>query len=130
VPHGSRARSPSIDGSQNGLTSLRYFGLPPAQPLRLALVDPRDRAWKPVDQLRVLSRFFSLLPLRTAAFSTMMKRKIMAKRKVTAEELEARAESNGYRRGAHREKDSARNDGKHNAKTKTNQNVVLDRYVL
>src|SRR5271155_4543111 len=46
---------------------LRYFGLPPAQPLRLALVDPTDRylrAWKPVpsclqfDQQRVLSRFF------------------------------------------------------------------------
>ena len=54
----------------------------------------------------------------------------MAKRKVTAEELEARAESNGYKRGAHREKDSARDDGKHNDKTKTNQNVVLDRYVL
>ena len=35
---------------------------------------------------------FSLLP--TAAFST-----IMAKRKATAEELEARAESNGYKRG-------------------------------
>jgi hypothetical protein len=92
-------------------------------------VDPTDRcsrAWKPVDQLRVLARFFSLLlPLRTTAFST-----IMAKRKVTAEELEARAESNGYRRGAHREKDSARDDGKHNDKTKMNQNMVLDRYIL
>ena len=96
-------------------------------------MDPTDRylrVWKPVDQLRVLSRFFSLLPLRTAAFSTMAKRKVTTKRKVTAEESEARAESNGYRRGAHREKDSARNDGKHNDKTKTNQNVVLDRYVL
>jgi hypothetical protein len=67
----------------------------------------------------VLFRFFSLLPLRTAAFFTM------AKRKVTAEELEARAESNGYRRGAHREKDSVRNDGKHNDKAKK-----LDRYVM
>ena len=45
-------------------------------------------------------------------------------------ELEARAESNGHRRGVHREKDSARDDGKHNEKTKTNPNVVLDRYVL
>ena len=70
-----------------------------------ALVDPTDRylrAWKPVpscpqfDQQRVLSRFFSLLLLPTAAFST-----IMAKRNATAEELEAQAESNGYRRGAH-----------------------------
>jgi hypothetical protein len=74
----------------------------------------------------VLSRFFSLLlPLPTAAFST-----IMAKRNATAEELEAQAESNGYKRGAHREKDSARDDGKHNDKTKRNQNVVLDRYVM
>jgi hypothetical protein len=90
-------------------------------------VDPTDRylrAWKLVDQLRVLSRFFSLLSVRAAALSTMAKRKVMV------EELEARAESNGYRRGVHREKDSARNDGKHNDKTKTNQNVVLDRYVL
>ena len=66
-----------------------------------------------------------LLPLPTAAFST-----IMAKRKATAEELEARAESNGYRREAHREEDSARDNGKHNKKTIRNQNSVLDRYVL
>src|SRR5271170_6294201 len=76
APRGSRACSPSIDGSQNGLPSLRYFGLPLAQPLRLALVDPIDRylrAWKPVpsclqfDQQRVLSRFFSL-PLPPPSF--------------------------------------------------------------
>ena len=68
---GSRARLPSIDGSQNGLSSLRYFGLPPTQPLHLTLIDPTDRylrAWKPVpscpqfDQQPVLSRLFSLLP--------------------------------------------------------------------
>src|ERR1700728_80613 len=57
------------------MDSLLYaiFGLPPAQPLRLALVDPTDRylrAWKPVlpclqlISKRVLSCFFSvLLPL-------------------------------------------------------------------
>jgi hypothetical protein len=76
--------------------------LSPAQPLRLALVDPIGRylrVWKSVDQLRVLSRFFFLLlPLLTAAFSTIIaKRKVVAKRKITAEGLEARAESNGYR---------------------------------
>ena len=43
-----------------------------------------------------------------------------AKRKATVEEVEARAESNGYKRGAHREKDSARDNGKHNDKTKKN----------
>src|SRR5436305_5805502 len=72
-----------------------------------ATTDRYLRAWKPVpsclqfDQQRVLSRFFSLLLppsssfslLPTAAFSTM------ARRKTTAEELGARAESNGYRRG-------------------------------
>src|ERR1700733_13524738 len=92
--------------------SLRYFRLPLAQPLRLALVDPTDRylrAWKPVppclqfDQQRVFSRFSLLLPFPTAAFSI-----IIAKRNATAEELEARAEPNGYKRGAHREKDSTR----------------------
>jgi hypothetical protein len=77
--------------------------LSPAQPLRLALVDPIGRylrVWKSVDQLRVLSRFFFflLLPLLTAAFSTIIaKRKVVAKRKITAEGLEARAEPNGYR---------------------------------
>jgi hypothetical protein len=59
-----------------------------------------------------------------AAFST-----IMAKRKAMAEELRARAESNGYKRGAHREKDSTRDNGKYNKKTKRNQNSALDRYV-
>jgi hypothetical protein len=62
------------------------------------------------DQQHMLSRFFSLLfSLPTAAFST-----IMAKRKATAEELEAQAKSNGYKRETHREKDSTRDNGKHN----------------
>jgi hypothetical protein len=66
----------------------------------------------------VLSRFLELLlPLPTAASTA-----IMAKRRDKDEELLARAKSN--------EKDSARDNGKHNKKTKTNQNVVLDRYVL
>jgi hypothetical protein len=53
----------------------------------------------------------------------------MAKRKATAEELLARAESKGYKRGAHQEEDSTRDNRKHNDKTKMNQDVVLDRYV-
>jgi hypothetical protein len=72
----------------------------------------------------VLSCFFSLLlPLPTAAFST-----IMAKRKATAEELEA--ESNDYRREGYWEKNNTRDNRKHNKKTKKNQNSILDRYVL
>src|SRR5271163_2300889 len=85
--------------------SLRYFGLPPAQPLRLALVDPTDRylrAWKPVpsclqfDQQRVLSRFFSVLLRPSPSFSLFHRPSssaIMENRKATAEELEARAEA-------------------------------------
>jgi hypothetical protein len=37
----------------------------------------------------------------------------MAKRKITVEELVARAESSGYKRGAHREKDSTRDENRH-----------------
>jgi len=51
----------------------------------------------------------------------------MAKRKVTAEEL---PESNGYKRRAHREKDSTRGDKRHIDKTKEDQNAALVRYVL
>jgi hypothetical protein len=39
----------------------------------------------------------------------------MAKRKATAEELEARAESNGYKRGIYREEDSIRDNGKYDS---------------
>jgi hypothetical protein len=57
----------------------------------------------------VLSHFFSLLlPLPTAAFST-----IMTKRKATAKEPEALAESNGHKRRAYREKDGIRGNGKY-----------------
>jgi hypothetical protein len=88
-------------------------------------VDPTDRylrAWKPVssclqfDQQCLLSRFFSLLlPLPTAAFSTTM-----AKRKATAEELKVQAESSGCKRRVYREKDSTRDNGKHNKTIKRN----------
>jgi hypothetical protein len=47
----------------------------------------------------------------------------MAKQKATTEELEARAEFNGYKRGTYREKDSTRDNGKHNKKTKRNQKL-------
>ena len=72
-------------------------------------------AWKSIplclqfDQQRVLSRFLSLsLSLSTAVLFT-----IMAKRKATAEELDARAESNGYKRRAHSEKESTRDNRKY-----------------
>jgi len=45
-----------------------------------------------------------------------------------AEELLARAESNGYKRGAHREEDDTRDNRKHNDKIKRDQNAVLGHY--
>jgi hypothetical protein len=54
----------------------------------------------------------------------------MAKRKVTAEEQLARTKSNGYKREAHREKDSVRGEKRHIDKIKKDQNVASDRYIL
>ena len=54
----------------------------------------------------------------------------MAKRKVTAEKLFARDESNGYKRGAHREKGSTRDENRYKDKVKKDQNAALDRYIL
>ncbi|KAN0086961.1 hypothetical protein V8E54_000649 [Elaphomyces granulatus] len=57
-------------------------------------------------------------------------RSAMARKKeTTAEELFARAKANGYQRGAHREKDSIRDDNKHREKTKKDQDRYLDVYV-
>ena len=52
----------------------------------------------------------------------------MTKRKVTAEELLARAESDGYKMRAYRE-DNTR-DERDIDKIKEDQNTALDRYVL
>ena len=54
----------------------------------------------------------------------------MARKKITADELSARARANGYRRGAHRDKDSLRDRNKHVDKVKKDQDAALDRYVL
>jgi hypothetical protein len=43
-----------MDPKMDSLT-LRYFGLPPAQPLRLALVDPTDRILEGVEARSVVS---------------------------------------------------------------------------
>jgi hypothetical protein len=69
---GSRARSPSIYGSQKWTLFVTLFWAPLLRnPFRLALMDPTDRylrAWELVplclrfNQQCVLSRFFSLLP--------------------------------------------------------------------
>jgi len=51
------------------------------------------------------------------------------KRKVIAEGLLDRAESNGYK-GGYREKDSTRDENRHIDKTKKDQIAALDCYVL
>ena len=55
---------------------------------------------------------------------------VMAKQKVTAVELLARVESNGYKRGARRENNNTRDQKKYTNKTKRGQDPALDRYIL
>ena len=54
----------------------------------------------------------------------------MARKKVTGDELSARAKENGYQRGAHRDGDGLRDQNKHVDKVKKDQNAALDRYIL
>jgi len=54
----------------------------------------------------------------------------MGRRQISATVLRARAEANGYKRGAHVEKDQVKNQNKHNSKTKRNHDNTLRRYVL
>ena len=54
----------------------------------------------------------------------------IARKKITGDELNARAKENGYQRDAHREKYSLRDQNKHVDKVKKDQNAALDRYFL
>ena len=54
----------------------------------------------------------------------------MVRKEATANELEARAEANGYQRGAHREEDSRRDCNKHGDKAKKDQDATLRQYGL
>jgi hypothetical protein len=56
-----------------GLPSLRYFELPPAQPLRLAFVDPTGRyltAWKPVPPCSQFDHY-ACFPASFRSFTTL-----------------------------------------------------------
>ena len=53
-----------------------------------------------------------------------------ARKKTTGDDLSARGKENGYQRGAHRDKDSLRDQNKHVDKVKKDQNAALDRYIL
>jgi len=54
----------------------------------------------------------------------------MARKKATADKLDARATGNGYQRGAHQEEDSRRDGNKHGDKTRKDQDATLDLYVM
>jgi hypothetical protein len=54
----------------------------------------------------------------------------MGRREATVTELVAQAESNGYKRGGHKEKGVVREREKHFTKTKKDQDATLKRYVL
>lgn len=54
---------------------------------------------------------------------------VMGKR-LTAGQLLARAETNGYRRGAHRDEDVPQDRNKHKPETKKDQDAAVDRYSL
>ena len=95
-----------------GFLLLRPPSPPPSYPLGLIAT-------------RSVPLLLALLALPTAAFSAAME-----KRKVTAEELLARDESNVYKRGAHREKDNTRDEKRHIDMAKKDQNAALDRYIL
>ena len=51
-------------------------------------------------------------------------------RAATVEELLVEAEANGYKRGAHAERDQVRHREKHVKKTKQDQDATLHHYVL
>jgi hypothetical protein len=54
----------------------------------------------------------------------------MARKMVTPDELEVRAEANGYQRGAYREEGSRRDCNKHEDKTKKFQDATLGHHVM
>ena len=54
----------------------------------------------------------------------------LERRRANAKDLLVRAEANGYKRGAHTERDQVKDDKKHNAKTQKNHKGTVRRYVL
>ena len=54
----------------------------------------------------------------------------MGRQPLCADQLLARANANGYKRGAHKEQDQIRGKEKHIAKTKKDQDATLKRYVM
>jgi hypothetical protein len=53
----------------------------------------------------------------------------MGGRKLTADELAARAEANGYKRGEHQEEDQLCDNNRHVDKTIKDQDAALNRYI-
>ena len=68
---------------------------------------------------------------RLPALSLRRTATVMARKKATPDELEARAEANGYQRGRRTGKKTAVETGnKHEDKTKKNQDATLGHYVM
>jgi hypothetical protein len=66
-------------------------------------------------------------PLRPTLFPPNYHR--YGKKKITGDEVNARAKANGYKRGTNREEDSRRDRNKHKDDTKKDQDGALDRYI-
>jgi hypothetical protein len=117
-------------------TPLRCFRLPPAQPLRLALVDPTDRylrAWKPVPLCPQYNHYVCF-PASSPSFSLFLFQRPPAppsrrndKQRSRSWELEPNPT---VIREAHREEDSTRDNGKRNNKTETNHFGVRTLYAV
>src|SRR5947209_19159609 len=127
---------PRFMGPKMDSISLRYFGLRPCETASSRPLWIRQTDTKGVEARSVVpavwsatraSRFFSLFLSPSPSSNGRLLH--LPKRNATTEQLGARAECNGYKRGALREKDSTRDNGKYNKKTKRSQNSVLDRYV-
>jgi len=118
-----------------------------ANPLRLVLVDPGERYLKSAGALLHGHKMKSTTCLSASTLALAVSRPLlppfrsfsrlpqhpistcMARKKVSTEELLARAEFNGHKR-AHREKDCTQDLGKHRVRTKKDQDIGLDLYLM
>ena len=129
-----------------------YFWRPFQDSCRVAVVEPAmsylesprspRRRWLPARKasqfgtagcacLACRTRFLSLFSITVYLLHSLRRTAaVMARKKATADELDARAEANGYQRGAHREEDSRRDCNKHEDKIKKNQDATLGHLVI
>jgi hypothetical protein len=130
----------------NGLPSSRYFG--PAQPLRLVLVDPTDGHLKSVGAsspilIRTTAYPSSLHPPALSVLITthsipLLLAVLLFLRPLSPPSWRKESRRRSYllepnptvTRGAHREKESTRDEKRYIDKTKKDQHAALDCYIL